>query len=65
MICTVVVWDVLEYLCVSPQPCPDVYWFPIFSEVACEHIVQEMEHFGQWSGGGNVVSASTPLALSM
>ncbi|XP_041953161.1 procollagen-lysine,2-oxoglutarate 5-dioxygenase 1 isoform X2 [Alosa sapidissima] len=34
-------------------PCPDVYWFPIFSEVGCDHIVQEMEHFGQWSGGGN------------
>uniref|UniRef100_A0A3Q3MJI0 Procollagen-lysine,2-oxoglutarate 5-dioxygenase 1 n=1 Tax=Labrus bergylta TaxID=56723 RepID=A0A3Q3MJI0_9LABR len=34
-------------------PCPDVYWFPIFSEVACDHIVEEMEHFGKWSGGGN------------
>ncbi|XP_031422927.1 procollagen-lysine,2-oxoglutarate 5-dioxygenase 1 isoform X2 [Clupea harengus] len=34
-------------------PCPDVYWFPIFSEVACDHIVEEMENFGQWSGGGN------------
>ncbi|KAM3618303.1 uncharacterized protein V6R79_018658 [Siganus canaliculatus] len=35
-------------------PCPDVYWFPIFSEVACNHIVEEMENFGQWSGGANV-----------
>ncbi|KAL2103375.1 hypothetical protein ACEWY4_000243 [Coilia grayii] len=35
-------------------PCPDVYWFPIFSEVACAHLVEEMEHFGQWSGGANV-----------
>lgn len=34
-------------------PCPDVYWFPIFSDVACNHLVEEMEHFGQWSGGGN------------
>lgn len=45
-------------ICVSssvPQPCPDVYWFPIFSDVACDHIVEEMEHFGKWSGGGNVV----------
>ncbi|XP_034392635.1 procollagen-lysine,2-oxoglutarate 5-dioxygenase 1 isoform X6 [Cyclopterus lumpus] len=32
-------------------PCPDVYWFPIFSDVACDHIVEEMEHFGRWSGG--------------
>ncbi|XP_040918271.1 procollagen-lysine,2-oxoglutarate 5-dioxygenase 1 isoform X2 [Toxotes jaculatrix] len=35
-------------------PCPDVYWFPIFSNVACNHLVEEMEHFGKWSGGGNV-----------
>ncbi|KAI4877448.1 hypothetical protein NFI96_034587 [Prochilodus magdalenae] len=35
-------------------PCPDVYWFPIFTEVACRHLVEEMENFGQWSGGGNV-----------
>ncbi|KAJ0036153.1 hypothetical protein NQD34_004830 [Periophthalmus magnuspinnatus] len=34
-------------------PCPDVYWFPIFSEIACDHIVEEMENFGKWSGGGN------------
>uniref|UniRef100_A0A3Q4BE91 Procollagen-lysine,2-oxoglutarate 5-dioxygenase 1 n=1 Tax=Mola mola TaxID=94237 RepID=A0A3Q4BE91_MOLML len=34
-------------------PCPDVYWFPIFSEVACNHIVEEMEHFGRWSGGND------------
>ncbi|XP_029911050.1 procollagen-lysine,2-oxoglutarate 5-dioxygenase 1 isoform X2 [Myripristis murdjan] len=34
-------------------PCPDVYWFPIFSDIACNHLVEEMEHFGQWSGGGN------------
>ncbi|XP_043103743.1 procollagen-lysine,2-oxoglutarate 5-dioxygenase 1 [Puntigrus tetrazona] len=35
-------------------PCPDVYWFPVFTDVACEHMIEEMEHFGQWSGGGNV-----------
>ncbi|XP_047465808.1 procollagen-lysine,2-oxoglutarate 5-dioxygenase 1 isoform X2 [Mugil cephalus] len=34
-------------------PCPDVYWFPVFSDIACKHIVEEMENFGQWSGGGN------------
>lgn len=38
-----------------PQPCPDVYWFPVFSDVACDHLVEEMEHFGQWSGGRNKV----------
>ncbi|CAJ1055230.1 procollagen-lysine%2C2-oxoglutarate 5-dioxygenase 1 [Xyrichtys novacula] len=34
-------------------PCPDVYWFPIFSDIACNHLVEEMENFGKWSGGGN------------
>ncbi|KAK1157360.1 procollagen-lysine,2-oxoglutarate 5-dioxygenase 1-like isoform X2 [Acipenser oxyrinchus oxyrinchus] len=34
-------------------PCPDVYWFPIFTETGCNHLVEEMEHFGQWSGGSN------------
>ncbi|XP_006001962.1 procollagen-lysine,2-oxoglutarate 5-dioxygenase 2 isoform X2 [Latimeria chalumnae] len=33
------------------QPCPDVYWFPIFSEKACDDLVKEMEYYGQWSGG--------------
>ncbi|XP_069025307.1 procollagen-lysine,2-oxoglutarate 5-dioxygenase 1 isoform X1 [Embiotoca jacksoni] len=35
-------------------PCPDVYWFPLFSDVACDHLVEEMENNGGWSGGGNV-----------
>ncbi|KAA0713693.1 Procollagen-lysine,2-oxoglutarate 5-dioxygenase 1 [Triplophysa tibetana] len=35
-------------------PCPDVYWFPVLNEVCCNHLVEEMENFGQWSGGGNV-----------
>uniref|UniRef100_A0A4W3H928 procollagen-lysine 5-dioxygenase n=2 Tax=Callorhinchus milii TaxID=7868 RepID=A0A4W3H928_CALMI len=33
------------------QPCPDVYWFPIFSDTMCDHLVEEMEHYGIWSGG--------------
>ncbi|XP_019944944.2 procollagen-lysine,2-oxoglutarate 5-dioxygenase 1 isoform X1 [Paralichthys olivaceus] len=35
-------------------PCPDVYWFPVFSDIACTHLVEEVENFGKWSGGGNV-----------
>ncbi|XP_063410328.1 multifunctional procollagen lysine hydroxylase and glycosyltransferase LH3-like isoform X1 [Mytilus trossulus] len=35
------------------QPCPDVFWFPIVSEIFCDHLIEEMEHFGQWSGGKN------------
>ncbi|XP_030041541.1 procollagen-lysine,2-oxoglutarate 5-dioxygenase 1 isoform X1 [Microcaecilia unicolor] len=37
-------------------PCPDVYWFPIFTEAACDELVEEMEHFGQWSSGNNMDS---------
>ncbi|XP_077313866.1 procollagen-lysine,2-oxoglutarate 5-dioxygenase 1 [Lithobates pipiens] len=33
------------------SPCPDVYWFPIFTETACDELVEEMENFGQWSSG--------------
>ncbi|XP_066455443.1 procollagen-lysine,2-oxoglutarate 5-dioxygenase 2 isoform X1 [Eleutherodactylus coqui] len=35
------------------QPCPDVFWFPVFSEQACDEIIQEMEHYGQWSGSSH------------
>ncbi|XP_026549031.1 procollagen-lysine,2-oxoglutarate 5-dioxygenase 1-like, partial [Notechis scutatus] len=34
-------------------PCPDVYWFPLFTDAACDELVEEMEHFGQWSKGDN------------
>ncbi|OCT80922.1 procollagen-lysine,2-oxoglutarate 5-dioxygenase 2 isoform X1 [Xenopus laevis] len=35
------------------QPCPDVFWFPVLSEKACDELVEEMEHFGEWSGSRN------------
>ncbi|KAG7236230.1 hypothetical protein INR49_001146 [Caranx melampygus] len=35
------------------QPCPDVYWFPAFSEKMCDHMVETMEDYGMWSGGTN------------
>ncbi|KAM7376795.1 hypothetical protein PAMA_013531 [Pampus argenteus] len=35
------------------QPCPDVYWFPAFSEKMCDHLVETMENNGQWSGGSH------------
>lgn len=40
----------------NEQPCPDVYWFPLMSETMCQHLIEEMEHFGRWSGGKNDVS---------
>lgn len=33
------------------QPCPDVFWFPILTDKFCDDYVDEMETFGQWSGG--------------
>uniref|UniRef100_A0A3Q2FXQ9 procollagen-lysine 5-dioxygenase n=1 Tax=Cyprinodon variegatus TaxID=28743 RepID=A0A3Q2FXQ9_CYPVA len=33
------------------EPCPDVFWFPVLSVKACDEIVEEMEHYGVWSGG--------------
>lgn len=47
------------------QPCPDVYWFPIFSDVACRHLVEEMENFGQWSGGANTVRVFDVFVLQL
>jgi hypothetical protein len=37
------------------QPCPDVYWFPVVTDVFCQHLIEEMENFGQWSSGTNNV----------
>uniref|UniRef100_A0A8C5A2C8 procollagen-lysine 5-dioxygenase n=1 Tax=Gadus morhua TaxID=8049 RepID=A0A8C5A2C8_GADMO len=36
---------------VMEQPCPDVFWFPVLSQTACDEIVEEMENYGSWSGG--------------
>ncbi|XP_023821824.1 procollagen-lysine,2-oxoglutarate 5-dioxygenase 3 isoform X4 [Oryzias latipes] len=35
------------------QPCPDVYWFPAFSEKMCDQLVETMEDYGVWSGGSH------------
>eukprot|EP00794_Sanderia_malayensis_P015035 gene15035-16588_t len=36
-----------------PQPCPDVFWFPLMSLNMTKELVEEMENFGKWSSGGN------------
>ncbi|XP_047242064.1 multifunctional procollagen lysine hydroxylase and glycosyltransferase LH3 [Girardinichthys multiradiatus] len=38
---------------VVEQPCPDVYWFPAFSDKMCDQLVETMEDNGQWSGGSH------------
>ncbi|XP_075903670.1 procollagen-lysine,2-oxoglutarate 5-dioxygenase 2 isoform X2 [Nelusetta ayraudi] len=35
----------------TEEPCPDVFWFPVLTEKACDELVEEMEHYGSWSGG--------------
>ena len=37
------------------QPCPDVYWFPIFKQRFADEFVEEMEAYGKWSDGSNNV----------
>lgn len=35
------------------QPCPDVYWFPIVTELFCEELVALVENYGKWSDGSS------------
>ncbi|KAL5013601.1 hypothetical protein ScPMuIL_007871 [Solemya velum] len=35
------------------SPCPDVFWFPVYKPIFCQQLIEEMENFGQWSGGKN------------
>ena len=34
-------------------PCPDVYNVPLLSPLYCQQLIEEMEFFGKWSGGGH------------
>lgn len=43
----------LEEGAVISQPCPDVFWFPVVTDTFGDHLIEEMELFGQWSGGKN------------
>lgn len=38
---------------VAKQPCPDVYWFPIATDIFCQSLIDIMEAFGKWSDGSN------------
>ena len=35
------------------MPCPDVYNVPLLSPLCCQHLIEEVEHYGKWSGGGH------------
>ncbi|KAL8624347.1 hypothetical protein ACOMHN_044778 [Nucella lapillus] len=38
---------------VTEQPCPDVYWLPIFTEIFCDEFVAVMEASDKWSNGAH------------
>lgn len=38
---------------VPKQPCPDVYWFPVATDIFTESMIDIMESFGKWSDGTN------------
>ncbi|XP_068205814.1 procollagen-lysine,2-oxoglutarate 5-dioxygenase 2-like isoform X3 [Palaemon carinicauda] len=58
-------WDwELRYLhtnysnAVSPNttleaPCPDVFWFPLFTERYAKEMIETFEHYGTWSDGSH------------
>lgn len=33
------------------KPCTDVYWMQVATPTFCWHLIEEMEHYGKWSGG--------------
>lgn len=35
------------------EACPDVFWVPVVTEKFASDLIEECEHFGQWSGGKN------------
>lgn len=46
------------------QPCPDVYWFPVFTPAFTWSLIDEMENFGSWSNGQNSVSQRSTVPLN-
>lgn len=46
-------YKALDKNTLNELPCPDVYWFPIFSERFCNELIESTEHHGEWSGGKN------------
>ncbi|XP_032824307.2 procollagen-lysine,2-oxoglutarate 5-dioxygenase 1-like [Petromyzon marinus] len=42
---------IFEEQSIVQKPCDEVFWFPLFSDAACDQIIEEMENHGEWSGG--------------
>ncbi len=46
-------WQNLKPDFKAAEPCPDVFWFPIVTDVFADSLVDVMEAFGKWSSGTN------------
>ncbi|KAK4308429.1 hypothetical protein Pmani_019867 [Petrolisthes manimaculis] len=46
-------WKALGPSFLNQMPCPDVYWFPIFTTRFCKELVEQANDNGGWSSGGN------------
>ncbi|XP_068202798.1 procollagen-lysine,2-oxoglutarate 5-dioxygenase 1 isoform X2 [Palaemon carinicauda] len=46
-------WQALDVKNLNEMPCPDVYWFPIFTPRFCEELINLANENGEWSDGGN------------
>jgi len=46
-------YQLLDDNSTTEQPCQDVFWFPLVSDLFCTHLIEIMEAFGQWSSGTN------------
>ncbi|KAG0724117.1 Procollagen-lysine,2-oxoglutarate 5-dioxygenase 3 [Chionoecetes opilio] len=43
--------EVVEANSTVEMPCPDVYWFPVFTERFSQEMITTFEDFGKWSDG--------------
>ena len=46
------------------QPCPDVYWFPLFTPRFCNELIELADDNGGWSDGTNKVSKTISIGNS-
>lgn len=46
-------WTALSPTELNEMPCPDVYWFPLFTPRFCKELVELADDNGGWSDGSN------------
>lgn len=53
-----------EYDLICDEPIDNVYTFPLFTPLFCRHIIEEAEHFGQWTSYRGEGRPATDINLS-